>query len=1043
MKTTVLSVFTARFCSAHRAHAGREMAHFEPCEHGAGHCEVLHDAAGGLIVSAGADSAIVVRDAASGETLNLVADEHDYVAVTALALSPNAGTLVTGCITGIVRQFSFPDMQYQSNVQRFDREVRYLAFSADNKYLAAVPQDSSTIEITDMVNKTAPVKLSGHAHFVRAVSFDPAGKYLASSGGDGCLLIWDTSKGLHADMPKAFSSAKFLKDAKGSPGRNLHRLDWRPDGKVLAVPYGVRDIVLMQSGTWKELVRLKGGAASGGHTEDVSVVAWSPSGRYVASGDVSGRVVFWDAAAGTVIDSRVMAEGVTITSISWDPTRNAVLAANAAGTVVVPWTAVIPADMPAPFETVGRLAEAADFAAVVQEPVKVAKSPVKAAAEPMSLVEDEAADADMEEKPGEGGEEDDETVDEGAGYQGPGAADKFSHVLKTIEERVRLNEKETEQAAQEDDHFERYATRETPAQDAFNSGATPVEDGRRQLAWNLVGRVTAVERKDHSSLEVEFEDTTKHRRPVSFQDSARYTMADLSDTGAVFAAPSAGYSPSVVHFRFFDAWDRASWMVELPGGEEAVSVAVGNRMVVVATSLRQLRIFSYAGLQIVTLAVPGPVVTLAASDTDMLAVVFHSGRGLPTEQAMSLQLWDLHSRKTQPTQQLPLSPGEVTLQWLGYATNGVLVSADSAGVVRGLLSSWDYNWSPIADLSKAASSPGEKLAMVGIHLDYELQHIQAVGFKEARKFPVVLPKPMLQQVPVMLDVLDSSDLQSGYEPLLRQSFLINAVDNAQLSGNDELATELLNRERRDLLKLLITCVKADEGTKLLEACGLIAGQRVRMLGLAAEVANKFHKPQLVKHVQAALAEELASDEALDFAVPAQQEEQEATHRRPVPSKQQQPLAASEPEEAVSAEEEEEEEKQANEDSDSDDVDSEDDLENLVKPKQKTASRRSAASSSSSSRGIEEAAPSPVAKKANLKSAAGLKSKAAAEKASPKAASKRKNKSGKAGGGKDKRAKLAGVNRKANPFGGAKLEHGTSATTPKNKALGSFFAKGSA
>eukprot|EP01050_Picozoa_sp_SAG11_P034934 SAG11_NODE_12558_length_697_cov_1.053512_1_plen_119_part_00 len=70
----------------------------------------------------------------------------------------------------------------------------------------------------------------------------------------------------------------------------------------------------------------------------------------------------------------------------------------------------------------------------------------------------------------------------------------------------------------------------------------------------------------------------------------------------------------------------------------------------------------------------------------MLAVVYHAGRGLPAEQSMTLQLWDLHSRKTQPTKPLPLSGGDgVTLRWLGYATNGVLCSCDSSGVVRALL----------------------------------------------------------------------------------------------------------------------------------------------------------------------------------------------------------------------------------------------------------------------------------------------------------------------------------------------------------------------
>ena len=178
------------------------------------------------------------------------------------------------------------------------------------------------------------------------------------------------------------------------------------------------------------------------------------------------------------------------------------------------------------------------------------------------------------------------------------------------------------------------------------------------------------------------------------------------------------------------------------------------------------------------------MVTLAASETDMLAVAYHSGRGLPGEQHLALQLWDLQTRKTQPTQPLPLSPAPsaaaddaderaagATLQWLGFATNGALVrrrrrrrpasrpahhetraqlrtpasgrggslnpacwrrrqvSADSAGVVRALLAEWDYHWSPIADLRAAAAGPEEQLSVIGLHLDFELQHLQCVPFR--------------------------------------------------------------------------------------------------------------------------------------------------------------------------------------------------------------------------------------------------------------------------------------------------------------------------
>eukprot|EP01052_Picozoa_sp_SAG31_P001764 SAG31_NODE_59_length_29571_cov_20.443506_24_plen_461_part_00 len=458
---------------------------FTPAEHGPGPCAALYDPSGELIVSVGADSALLVRSATSGEEQAMLLEDHGYVGITAVAMSPDGKTLLTGCVSGYVRRFSFPDVVYKDNVCRFDTAVRFLAFSGDGKHLAAVPEDSSVVSVFEMAAVAAGAKpvateLQGHKHFVRAVAFDPTGHYLASSGGDGALLIWDTSRGFKlSNVREAFSSAKFLKDAKATPDRNLHKMSWRPDGKVLAVPYGTQDVLLMQAGTWKEIGRLRGGQAAGGHIDDVSVVEWSPSGRYIASGDVAGRVVFWDTTESVVVDSRAMtADGQTVSAISWDPHKNSLLVANVAGTVSTPWMEVIPPELAPPFDSVANLiveGESDIAAALADSPTK----PPKVA----SLIEDEADDADEAEPDAN---EDDDTIDEAALYEGAAAADKFSHVLQSIEQRVKENEKLVgSDGMQEDDsdRYDRHAPRETPAQLPFNSGATPLEDGRRQLTW--------------------------------------------------------------------------------------------------------------------------------------------------------------------------------------------------------------------------------------------------------------------------------------------------------------------------------------------------------------------------------------------------------------------------------------------------------------------------------------------------------------------------------------------------------------------------------
>eukprot|EP01050_Picozoa_sp_SAG11_P042866 SAG11_NODE_19983_length_455_cov_0.466292_2_plen_86_part_01 len=83
------------------------------CEHGAGQCQAVYDKQGSILVTLGADSAMLVRDPESGAELNLIADEHAYTAITAVAVDTESKMLVSGCGSGFVRVFSFPDMSYK------------------------------------------------------------------------------------------------------------------------------------------------------------------------------------------------------------------------------------------------------------------------------------------------------------------------------------------------------------------------------------------------------------------------------------------------------------------------------------------------------------------------------------------------------------------------------------------------------------------------------------------------------------------------------------------------------------------------------------------------------------------------------------------------------------------------------------------------------------------------------------------------------------------------------------------------------------------
>jgi hypothetical protein len=244
--------------------------------------------------------------------------------------------------------------------------------------------------------------------------------------------------------------------------------------------------------------------------------------------------------------------------------------------------------------------------------------------------EDEEDELDKQLDGLSGGEEDDEELPDTSQLEG--GADRFASVLMNIEDRARMQARQDDGRSSSYHDDSRMMVAETPVQPPFTSGCTPLEDGRRQLGWSLVGRASCVERTDHSSIEIEFEDSSRHRRPLQFIDPERCTMGDIGETGALFASPQRGNSMSQLHFRFFDSWDSEGWTCDLDDGEEIVACAFGRQFVVVATSLRNLRVFNLGGTQVFIVATDGAVVSLACSEWDQLAVVTHAGRGLPTEQ---------------------------------------------------------------------------------------------------------------------------------------------------------------------------------------------------------------------------------------------------------------------------------------------------------------------------------------------------------------------------------------------------------------------------
>lgn len=76
----------------------------------------------------------------------------------------------------------------------------------------------------------------------------------------------------------------------------------------------------------------------------------------------------------------------------------------------------------------------------------------------------------------------------------------------------------------------------------------------------------------------------------------------------------------------FSSWDtNKEWMVDLPKGEDAKAVCLGQGWAAVATSALVIRLFSIGGLQREIFSLSGPVVCMAGHGEQLL-IVYHRGK---------------------------------------------------------------------------------------------------------------------------------------------------------------------------------------------------------------------------------------------------------------------------------------------------------------------------------------------------------------------------------------------------------------------------------
>jgi WD40 repeat protein/predicted Ser/Thr protein kinase len=205
-----------------------------------------------------------------------------------------------------------------------------LAFSPDGRRVAGACEDGVS-RIWDSATGALRLECRGHRSKVLSVAFRPDGQRLVTSSADGTVRQWDPATGREVEPPYDLHTGEVNTAAYSPDGSRVVsagtdrtvRLWGAADRQEVAVLHGhtgsVREVAFTADGrrvisvsaynetsgfAWDSTVRLweaLGGAglpALHGHTKYVYPVAYSPDGRWIASGSWDETVRLWDAQTG-------------------------------------------------------------------------------------------------------------------------------------------------------------------------------------------------------------------------------------------------------------------------------------------------------------------------------------------------------------------------------------------------------------------------------------------------------------------------------------------------------------------------------------------------------------------------------------------------------------------------------------------------------------------------------------------------------------------------------------------------------------------------
>lgn len=367
----------------------------------------------------------------------------------------------------------------------------------------------------------------------------------------------------------------------------------------------------------------------------------------------------------------------------------------------------------------------------------------------------------------------------------------------------------------------------------------------------MIGAIVSIDQSTHHAVDINFHDVSS-RRPVHFKDHYGFSMGVLTERAALFAAPLKKNAKgeqehaSVVYYKPFDSWTTGSeWTMFMEEKESIDGIAMSLKWAAVATSHKNIRLFSATGLQTgVFTRAGGPLVCMAADDNYLMLVYYGADvSGAPFE----FELYDVEQRRFVVQGKLPLSPG-AKLEWIGFSESGFPCTYDSEGVLRGMLLGAASCWNVLLDTRPARKGKQEWMWPVSVTDETFIMVICKAG--ETQPY---FPSPILSDLKLALPLLAIDSPSTVLEEQLFRQMLLYQFHHYDAEINDEVEDreeEFIKTQAamdKNMILLIAQACKAEKPARALELCGMLFLEK--SMEIAYQLAGRHHMPQLAERIE--------------------------------------------------------------------------------------------------------------------------------------------------------------------------------------------------